>query len=101
MILRIDHVGVVTNDLKAAAFGMGLMEMKCTYGDNVDAYGVATSFWQCPGDTTSIELVAPMRADAAVHGHLNRFGPGLNHVAFEVDDIDADLVALQIGRAHV
>lgn len=56
---------------------------------------VATSCWQCPGDTTSIELVAPVRENAAVHGHLERLGPCLNHVAFEVDDIDADLAALQ------
>lgn len=95
MILRIDHVGVVTSDLAAAGFGLGLMDMKNTYADDVNAYGVATSFWQCPGDTTSIELVAPVREDAAVHGHLKRMGPGLNHVAFEVDDIDADLAALQ------
>ncbi|MCG8923284.1 VOC family protein [Lentzea sp. CC55] len=95
MILRIDHVGVVTGDLAAAGIGLGLMDMKNTYADDVNAYGVATSFWQCPGDTTSIELVAPVRPDAAVHGHLARLGPGLNHVAFEVDDIDADLLALQ------
>ncbi len=95
MILRIDHVGVVTADIEAASFGMGLLEMQRTYADDVDAYGVATSFWQCPGDTTSIELVAPVREDAAVHGHLARLGPGLNHVAFEVDDIEADLAALQ------
>ncbi|SEQ79626.1 methylmalonyl-CoA epimerase [Lentzea xinjiangensis] len=95
MILRIDHVGVVTADLGAAAPMLGLMDMKCTYSDDVDTYGVVTSFWQCPGDTTSIELVAPVREDAAVRGHLRRLGPGLNHVAFEVDDIDADLAALR------
>ncbi|SDG06642.1 methylmalonyl-CoA mutase, C-terminal domain/methylmalonyl-CoA/ethylmalonyl-CoA epimerase [Lentzea fradiae] len=95
MILRIDHVGLVTADLAAAASSLALLDLKHTYADDVPAYGVATSFWQCPGDTTSIELVAPARPDAAVHGHLARLGPGLNHVAFEVDDIDADLAALQ------
>ncbi|WP_394618993.1 VOC family protein [Lentzea sp. JNUCC 0626] len=95
MILRIDHVGVVTSDIGAAAPALALLDLKCTYEDDVDVYGVATSFWQCPGDTTSIELVAPVREDAAVHGHLKRLGPGLNHVAFEVDDIAADLRALQ------
>lgn len=100
MIRRIDHVGLVTADLEPASAAMALLDMKSTYDGFVESYGVATRFWQCPGDDTSIELVAPGRPDAPVHGQLARQGPGLNHVAFEVDDIDLAFATL-VGRGAI
>lgn len=66
-----------------------------------ESYGVDCQFWRsgaAPGGA-AIEVVAPSRDDAAVHGHLRRSGPGLYHVAFEVDDIDAELRRLREGGA--
>ena len=95
MILGIDHVGVITRDLDAAGAGMELLDLKRDYEGVVDSYGVACQFWRHDGDNVAIELVAPARADAAVHGQLTRQGPGLHHVAFQVDDIDAELASLR------
>ncbi|MGX7829156.1 VOC family protein [Actinokineospora sp. 24-640] len=94
MILRMDHIGLVTADLPGAAAALGLLDMKLTYDGHVETFGVDTQFWQRPGDQASIELVCPSTPSAAVSGHLKRSGPGLHHVAYEVDDIDADLPAL-------
>ncbi|MBB5873912.1 methylmalonyl-CoA/ethylmalonyl-CoA epimerase [Allocatelliglobosispora scoriae] len=66
-----------------------------------ETYGVDCQFWGVgaePG-AAAIELVAPNRDDAAIHGHLRRSGAGLYHVAFEVDDIDAELRRLRDGGA--
>lgn len=95
MIRRIDHVGLVTGDPKAAAAGLDLLSMRPAEADTVDSYGVTCQYWQCPGDHPAIELVVPVRQDNDVSGHLDRRGPGLHHVAFEVDDIDAELAALR------
>ena len=91
MILRMDHIGLVTGDIPGAAAALALLDMKLTYDGHVESYGFDTQFWQRPGDQAAVELVAPA---AAVRGHLDRRGPGLHHIAFEVDDIDADLPAM-------
>lgn len=95
MIRGIDHVGLAVADLPAAAAGMALLDLKSTYEGTVDSYGVACQFWQHDGDSVAIELVAPARDDAAVLGQLARRGPGLHHVAFEVEDIDSELAVLR------
>jgi methylmalonyl-CoA epimerase len=38
-----------------------------------------------------VELLAPLGPDTAVGKYLARKGPGLHHVAYAVDDIDATL----------
>lgn len=43
----------------------------------------------------AVELVAPVRGDSAVTGHLARKGPGLYHIAFEVDDVELELARLR------
>ena len=94
MIRRMDHVGLVTASLPDAAAAMALLDAKPVHRGRVDSYRVDTEFWQLPGDQVAVELVTPVAPDAAVHNHLERRGPGLHHIAYEVDDIDADLATL-------
>jgi len=94
VILRLDHVGLITGDLPGAAGGLELLDLVQTYSGAVPGYGVATQFWAVAGDGPAVELVAPATDDAAVRGQLDRRGPGLHHVAYEVDDIDKDLAVL-------
>jgi methylmalonyl-CoA/ethylmalonyl-CoA epimerase len=42
-----------------------------------------------------VELLAPLSPDTPVGKFLTRQGPGLHHVAYQVDDIDATLQALR------
>lgn len=95
MIRRIDHVGLVAADLESAAAGLRMLTMRPDATDVVDTYGVACQFWHCEADRAAIEVVAPAGEGDMVSGHLARRGPGLHHVAFEVDDIDAELIALR------
>jgi methylmalonyl-CoA/ethylmalonyl-CoA epimerase len=39
--------------------------------------------------------VTPVREDSALSDHFTRRSPSLFHVAFEVDDLDAELVRLR------
>jgi methylmalonyl-CoA/ethylmalonyl-CoA epimerase len=49
-----------------------------------------------------VELLAPLGADTPVGKFLARNGPGLHHVAYQVQDIDATLDALkQAGLALI
>ncbi len=42
-----------------------------------------------------VELIAPLGPDTPVGKFLARQGPGLHHVAYQVDDIDAALAQLK------
>ncbi|GAA2515422.1 hypothetical protein Ahu01nite_080910 [Winogradskya humida] len=92
MFLGIDHVGLMTDDPARAGTFMKLLGMSLTDQGAADAYGVSCDFWQFSDDAreTAVELVAPTRDDSAIAVPLSTRGPGLYHVAFEVDDLDAD-----------
>lgn len=48
-----------------------------------------------------LELVSPLAADTSVGRFLAKRGPGMHHVAFEVDDVAAALGELTAAGAEV
>ncbi|TMM35945.1 MAG: bleomycin resistance protein [Actinobacteria bacterium] len=97
MILRIDHVGVATDDPLALEPYLTALGMQRTDTGVAEHYGVSCDFWQYGSGPAepAVELVAPAREDSSVHGRLARSGPGLYHIAFVVDDIDRELERLR------
>lgn len=97
MILRFDHVGVATGDPAAAGHLLADLGLVRSDTGTAEAYGVSCDFWTPGADAAgaAVELVAPLCTTAAVQGHLDRHGPGLYHVAFEVDDVQAELDRLR------
>jgi len=97
VILGIDHVGLATDDPGAAGAFMAILGMDKAGQGVADSYGVACEFWQYSGGTdgVAIEIVSPVRENSAVTGRLSRSGPGLYHIAFAVDDIEAELDRLR------
>jgi methylmalonyl-CoA/ethylmalonyl-CoA epimerase len=93
MFGRIDHVGVAVEEIDAAielyqgAFGMPL-----AHRETVEEQGVEAVLLDV-GDG-HVELLRPLGPDTAVGKFLERKGPGLHHVAYAVDDIDATLEKL-------
>jgi methylmalonyl-CoA/ethylmalonyl-CoA epimerase len=90
---RIDHIGVAVADLDAAiALYSGGFEMPLVHREVVESQGVEAVLLDV-GDG-HVELLAPLGPDTAVGKFLARSGPGLHHVAYAVDDIDAALPRL-------
>ncbi|HEY8449222.1 MAG TPA: methylmalonyl-CoA epimerase [Bacillota bacterium] len=87
---RIDHIGIAVDDLDAALVTwerLGLIEAKI---ETIEDQGVRVAMLKV-GDG-KVELLAPLGPDTPVGRFLARKGPGLHHVAFRVDDIEAALV---------
>jgi len=61
----------------------------------VPAEGVDVAF--LPIGESNVELLKPTVADSGVARFLEKRGPGIHHMCFEVDDIDATMEQL---RAH-
>ena len=88
---RIHHLGLAVRDLDEAVetyerlFG-GRLELRDVLPDQgVEAASVRVG-------ASRLELFAATGADTPVGRFLERRGPGMHHVAYEVADIDAAIV---------
>ncbi|MFL6136662.1 MAG: VOC family protein [Frankiaceae bacterium] len=109
MILGIDHVGLATDDPAAVGGYLAALGLQRFDAGVAEAYGVSCDFWRWAGMTSAasgagaagrpaqpaVEVVAPVREGSAVSHRLARNGPGLYHLALEVDDLDAELARLR------
>jgi catechol 2,3-dioxygenase-like lactoylglutathione lyase family enzyme len=108
-IQRMDHVGIVVDDLAAATgffveLGLELQGEMSVEGRSVDRIvgleGVRSdvAFLQTPDGHGRLELIKfHSPATQGGDGHAPANTPGLRHITFAVDDIEAVLARL---RAH-
>jgi methylmalonyl-CoA epimerase len=89
----IHHVAVAVDDLEEAIETYGrLFGARLEHRDKVGEQGVEAAAVLVGDDR--IELLAATADDTPVGRFLSRRGPGMHHVAYEVDDIRAQLAAL-------
>ncbi|HVD38001.1 MAG TPA: methylmalonyl-CoA epimerase [Solirubrobacterales bacterium] len=90
MFGRIDHIGVAVEviDAALALYGDGF-EMELAHRETVESQGVEAVLLDV--GEGHVELLAPLGPDTPVGKYLAKNGPGLHHVAYAVDDIDAAL----------
>jgi methylmalonyl-CoA/ethylmalonyl-CoA epimerase len=93
MFGRIDHVGVAVEDIDAALeLYEGTFAMALAHRETVEEQGVEAVLLDV--GEGHVELLRPLGPETAVGKFLERKGPGLHHVAYAVDDIDATLEKL-------
>jgi methylmalonyl-CoA/ethylmalonyl-CoA epimerase len=92
LFTAVDHVGIAVADLDEAiawycdTFGLAVVH------EEVNAeQGVREAMLQVGDDrsATQIQLLAPLRPDSPIGRFLERSGPGIQQLAYRVDDIDA------------
>jgi methylmalonyl-CoA epimerase len=90
----VHHVGIAVDDLEAAvARYEALFGADVEHRDRLAEQGVeAVSLRLGP---SRLELLAPLGEDTPVGRFLAKRGPGMDHVAFEVDDVAAELARLR------
>ena len=94
MFNRVDHIGVAVEDLDASLelyerdYGMRLVHRETVAEQGVEAVLLDVG-------ENHIELLAPTDPDTPVGRFLAKKGPGMHHVAYQVDDIEATLAALK------
>jgi methylmalonyl-CoA/ethylmalonyl-CoA epimerase len=94
MLGRIDHIGVAVEDLDGAleTYANGL-KMAVVHRETVAEQGVEAILLDV--GEGHVELLAPLAPDTPVGKYLAKKGPGLHHVAYQVDDIEATLASLK------
>jgi methylmalonyl-CoA/ethylmalonyl-CoA epimerase len=89
MFTRIDHVGIAVPDLdEAVAFYARTFGVRSVHEEVNEEQGVREAMLAVGTGETRIQLLAPLRPDSAIGRFLDRTGPGVQQVAYTVDDID-------------
>ncbi len=91
---RIDHIGVAVQSIDEALAiyrALGLDEIR---REEVSTQKVVAAL--LPVGESRIELLEPTAPDSPVAKFLARRGPGVHHVCFAVDDLEAALQDLQM-----
>lgn len=94
MFARIDHVGIAVEDLDAGiALYDQTYDMTLVHRETVEEQGVEAVLLDV--GENHVELLRPLAEDTPVGKFLERRGPGLHHVAYQVTDIEAALASLK------
>jgi methylmalonyl-CoA/ethylmalonyl-CoA epimerase len=91
---RIDHIGVAVEAIDPALeLYRDSFQLELAHREIVEQQGVEAVLLDV--GENHVELLAPLAPDTPVGRFLARQGPGLHHVAYQVDDIEATLRALK------
>ena len=94
MVKKIEHIGIAVNDLNAALkVYETLFQTDCYKQEIVESEGVKTAFLQV--GESKIELLEATNPNSAIAKFLEKNKSGFHHIAFEVDDIDMELIRLE------
>ena len=88
---RIAHIGVAVTDIAAAlpfyTAVLGLVPRPAETADGATIVSI-------PFGESDVELLQPLTAESPVAKFLEKRGPGIHHVCFAVEDLDAALAEL-------
>src|SRR6476620_4737397 len=88
MALNVHHLGIAVDDLDAALLVYAdLFGATLEHRERVDDQGVEAASLRV--GASRIELLEPLGPDTPVGRFLAKRGPGMHHVAFEVEDVGA------------
>ena len=92
--MHIDHIGIAVDDLEEAIETYErLLESECYKRETVEDQKVETAFFRT--GESKVELLGATEEDSVIAKYVTKKGEGMHHVAFEVDDIHAELDRLR------
>jgi methylmalonyl-CoA epimerase len=99
-LAAIDHTGIAVADLEASlAFYRDVLGLPLVHRETVVDQEVEAALLDV-GDG-HVELIAPLGPETGVARFLAQRGPGLHHVAYRVDDIEATLASLSAAGVRL
>ncbi len=100
MSAHIEHLGIAVPSLEqGVALWRDLLGCVETFREEVPSEKVKVVGLAAGGAT--IELLEPTSSDSAIARHLEKRGPGIHHVAFEVDDLAGLLPKLKAAGVQL
>ena len=99
-INRVHHIGIAVDDLDAAVLVYGeLFGASLEHRETLEEQGVMAASLQT--GESRIELLSALGPETPVGKFLAKRGPGLHHLAFQVDDLEVELRRLRAEGAQL
>lgn len=90
---HLDHIGIAVANLDEAILRYeSILGTACYKRERVESEFVETAFFQ--NGQTKVELLAATSPESVITRFIEKRGEGLHHMAFEVDDIAAEMYRL-------
>lgn len=91
---KIEHIGIAVNSITSTGnLYERLLGTNIYKTETVESESVITAFLQC--GPNKIELLEATAPESAIARFLEKKGEGVHHIAFEVDDIRAEMERLR------
>ena len=88
-VTHIDHVGIAVADLDVAiAFYEKAYGMRCVHVEINEEQGVREAMLEVGESGSYIQLLSPLNPDTTIGRFLAKSGPGIQQMAYRVDDLD-------------
>ncbi|MBO6523311.1 MAG: methylmalonyl-CoA epimerase [Balneolaceae bacterium] len=92
--MHIDHIGIAVRDLESAISTYEtILNSTCNKREIVESEKVETAFFET--GESKVELLGATSSDSVIAKYVEKKGEGLHHVAFEVENIRAELERLR------
>jgi methylmalonyl-CoA/ethylmalonyl-CoA epimerase len=93
-ILKIDHLGIAVNSIDdGKSFWSDVLGLKFESTETVEAQKVITAFF--PVGESEVELLESTSEDGPIAKYIEKRGPGFQHVAFRVANLEESLKELK------
>jgi len=94
MVNKIEHIGIAVKNMEDANILFEKLLGVPSYKEEaVESEGVLTSFFQT--GTNKIELLMATNPESPIAKFLEKKGEGIHHIAFDVEDIHAEIARLK------
>jgi len=96
LFTKIDHVGIAVPNLDAAiAFYRDTFGVVSVHEETNEEQGVREAMLAVGDGSTRIQLLAPLNEQSTIAKFIGRSGPGMQQLAYTVEDIEAVSDALR------
>ncbi len=93
-MLKVEHIGIAVKSLASSVpLYEKLLNSQCYKTESVETEKVNTAFFR-QGET-KIELLESSVPDGVIARFIDKKGEGIHHIAFEVIDIENEMIRLQ------
>ena len=93
-MLKVEHIGIAVDQLAVSIpLFEKLLNTSCYKTEVVDSEQVTTAFFR-KGET-KIELLESTDPEGIIARYIGKKGEGIHHIAFEVEDIEAEMKRMQ------
>lgn len=94
-MIKVEHIGIAVKNIQEAdnLFTLLFGNQAPYKQESVESEGVKTSFFKM--GETKIELLEATSDNSAIAKYIEKRGQGIHHIAFEVEDIYAEMERLK------